>query len=331
MYAVDNDALMILYDMKPAEADEPPRELSKVLQPTYRIEPPDLLLIEAIKLVPRAPYRIAPFDVLKIAASGTIPSQPIMGQFLVESEGVVSFGPAYGRIRVVGMTVDEASEEITRKLKGLLQRPAVTVTLTQVAGVQQVSSMYPVQPDGTVNLRGYGKVYVSGKTMAEAREAVERHLSEFFDSPEITVDVMGFNSKVYYIVIAGAESGESIFRFPVTGNETVLDALSNINGLPMVSSKTMWVARPGPGELTRENILPVNYTAISRGGVTDTNYQLMPGDRLYIVDDKIIATNNVVGQFTNPIEKMLRVSQLGASTTTGMQILGRGYNQNRRY
>jgi polysaccharide export outer membrane protein len=330
MYAADNDVLSILYDLELNSAEEPPRELSKVLLPTYRIEPPDLLLIEAIKLVPRAPYRISPFDVLEISAGGTIPDQPIRGYFLVEAEGIVSLGPSYLPMRVVGMTVDEASAEIMRKLKQTLEKPSVSVKLSRLAGVQQISNLYPVGLNGTVNLRGYGEVHVSGKTMAEARVAIEKHLEEYFDSPDITVDVMGYNSKVYYIIIAGAENGESIFRFPVTGNETVLDAISNINGLPQVSSRTMWVARPGPSGLTRQDILPVNFTAISRGGVTDTNYQLMPGDRLYIVDDKLIATNKVISVFTDPIERMLRVSQLGSSAISGMQIMGRAYNQNRR-
>ena len=33
-----------------------PRELSKVVLPTYTIEPPDILIIQAIHVVPRSPY-----------------------------------------------------------------------------------------------------------------------------------------------------------------------------------------------------------------------------------------------------------------------------------
>ncbi len=325
VYGVDGDMMSMLYDLAPQTEEEPPRELSKVLLPTYRIAPPDLLLIEAVKLVPRAPYRISAFDVLQITATGTLPDRPIMGYYLVEAEGIVTLGAGYQPVRLVGMTVEEAAAEITNQLKRILEKPNVSVQLTRLADVRQVSNMYPVEPDGTVNLLKYGRVPVAGKTMAEAAVAVEEHLAEFFDSPEITVDVMGYNSQFYYVVIAGAENGESIFRFPVTGNETVLDAIGNIAGLPQVSSKTMWVARPGPGAMTCQNILPVNYTAIARGGMTDTNYQLMPGDRLYIVDDKLIAGNVVIAQFADPIERMLKISQLGASNVRLMQIMGRGY------
>src|SRR5262245_61255400 len=37
-----------------------PRELAKVPMPPYVIEPPDILLIDAIRVVPLPPYKIAP-------------------------------------------------------------------------------------------------------------------------------------------------------------------------------------------------------------------------------------------------------------------------------
>ena len=54
-----------------------PREMSKALLPPYRIEPPDVLLIEAVRLVPRSPYRLQPWDVLHIHVMGTLPDAPI--------------------------------------------------------------------------------------------------------------------------------------------------------------------------------------------------------------------------------------------------------------
>ena len=67
---------------------------------------------------------------------------------------------------------------------------------------------------------------------------------QFFDSLEVSLEVSGYNSKVYYIVTQGAGFGDGVYRFPITGNETVLDAISQINGLQRVSSKKIWVARP---------------------------------------------------------------------------------------
>ena len=58
--------------------------------------------------------------------------------------------------------------------------------LARVAGAQPVTGQYLVGPDGTVNLRQYGVVHVAGKTVTEARLAIQKHLSQFLDSPEVS-------------------------------------------------------------------------------------------------------------------------------------------------
>ena len=49
---------------QPNVPQEMPREQSKVTFPDYIIEPPDILTIEAVSLVPKAPYQLRVFDVL---------------------------------------------------------------------------------------------------------------------------------------------------------------------------------------------------------------------------------------------------------------------------
>ena len=86
----------------------PPYEMAMRSLPEYRIEPPDMLQIELLKLVPIPPYRVESYDVLQINVLGTLLDQPIDGYYLVEAEGTINLGPAYGTVRVVGMTLKEA-------------------------------------------------------------------------------------------------------------------------------------------------------------------------------------------------------------------------------
>ena len=73
----------VLEAVKPACAVPPhnnmPRELAKVTLPQYTIEPPDILTIEAIRIVPRSPYRVNTLDVLLVQVAGTLPESPIAG------------------------------------------------------------------------------------------------------------------------------------------------------------------------------------------------------------------------------------------------------------
>ena len=293
---------------------EPARELAMRSLPAYRIEPPDILQIEQLKLVPLPPYRVEAYDVLRVDVYGTFLEQPINDFYLVEAEGILNLGPAYGSIRVVGMTIDQTKQAIQNHLAQYLNEPEVSVELGRASGTQPVTGTYLVGPDGTVNLRQYGAVRVAGLSVTEAKLSIEKQLSQYFDSPEVSVDVAGYNSKVYYIITEGAGMGDSLVRIPVTGNETVLDAISQIQGISQLSSKNIWIARPAPGGFGCEQILPVDWDGITRGATVSTNYQLMPGDRVFIAEDPLLALNNFIGRMIGPAERMLGFSSLGVAT-----------------
>ena len=109
----------------------------------------------------------------------------------------------------------------------------------------------------------------------------------------------------------------------------MLDAVSYVGGLSQVSSKRIWIARPAPGDFGCEQILPVDWDAITQGASTATNYQILPGDRLYVAEDRMVAANNLIGKFTAPLERLLGVSSLGSSTVRNLQTTGRDYNRSR--
>src|SRR5262249_15979145 len=148
-------------------------------------------------------------------------------------------------------------------------------------------------------------------------------------NPQVSIDVQGFNSKVYYVIYDGGGFGQQIFRMPITGNETVLDALSTLGGLPAQSSKKkIWVARPAPPEVGCDQVLPVDWNAITQGGATETNYQLLPGDRVYVKADSLIAIDNAIAKFLSPIERLMGFALLTASTVRSWQNINNNNNGN---
>lgn len=301
-----------------------PRELEKVSLPPYVIEPPDILMINAIKVVPKPPHVIEPFDGLLIRVLGALPDQPIADAFAVDSEGTVDLGPSYGRVKVVGLTINEAQAAIQRHLSQVLESPQVSVSLAFSSGAQQIVGEHLVGPDGRVNLGTYGSVYVTGMTLDEARAAIEKQLSEYLENPQVVVDVFAYNSKKYYIITQGAGFGDNVEEAPITGNETVLDAVARIGGLSQISSTKIWIARPAPNGVGCEQILPVNWEDISRGANTATNYQLMPGDRLFIAEDPMIRLDAIVRKCTAPFERLFGFVSLGTAMANRIDRFGLG-------
>ncbi len=196
-------------------------------------------------------------------------------------------------------------------------------TVFRIPRVQPGSGQYLVGPDGTINLRQYGTVQVMGMTIAEVKAALEKHLAKYLESPEVTLDVLGYNSKVYYIITDGAGYGDNVRRIPISGNETVLDAVAAVGGLSQLSSKKMWLVRPTPTDPEKGMSLPIDYEAITQRGATATNYQVMPGDRIFIAGDSAIALNNKISKTTAPVERMLGMISLWASTVRSLLFLPR--------
>ncbi|MFM7245237.1 MAG: polysaccharide biosynthesis/export family protein [Planctomycetaceae bacterium] len=306
----------------------PAKELAKVTLPAYVIEPPDILLIDALRVVPKPPFRIQSFDTLQVIVEGTLLEQPINGLYVVEPGGMLDLGPSYGKVMVGNQSLEEAQDSVFRHLKRVLKEPQVSLTLAQAAGQQQIAGEHLVGPDGMINLGTYGAVHVTGMTLDEAKEAIEEHLSKYLDAPLVSVDVFAYNSKVYYVVTEGAGMGDQIARFPVTGNETVLDAISQINGLSRLSSKDIWIARPAPSGVGCDQILPVDIEAIMKGGSTATNYQVLPGDRVFIAQDQWIAFDSVIGKITAPFERIFGFTLLGTSLVQQINRFPFGFNPN---
>jgi polysaccharide export outer membrane protein len=298
-----------------------PRELQKVILPDYIIEPPDILTIDAVNLVPHPPYRLRPLDTLQVQTTGLPTDQVIGGELAVGIDGTLVLGFGYDNVdgqyqplRVVGMTLPEVREAIKKRLEVEVQSADVWVTLLSIAAQQDIAGEHLVAPDGTVNLGAYGRVRVVGLTLEEVKAAIEEHLSSRFDQPEVAVDVFGYNSKVYYVVTQGAGLGDQIYQLPVKGNETVLDALSQVQGLTGSQSTRMWIARPGANECGGDQIMPVDWQGITQRGDITTNYQILPGDRMYVAEDKLVALDTALAKVISPIERILGVTLLGTQT-----------------
>jgi polysaccharide export outer membrane protein len=197
---------------------------------------------------------------------------------------------------------------------------------------QPIRGQHLVRPDGTISLGVYGEVMAAGRTLDQIREevavvlnrSIQQRDAPKFKAEDINVDVLAYNTKVYYIITDGAGYGATVQRFPVTGSETVLDALSAIGGVPPVGSKKrIWIARATP-DAAHPKILPVDWCSLVKLGSAETNYQMMPGDRLYVGPNPLILIDSKISQFLAPIDRALGSVLLGSAVVNSIKQGGRG-------
>lgn len=182
-----------------------------------------------------------------------------------------------------------------------------------------------VRPDGKISLQWYGDVYVAGLTVDQIKEKIVIHLRQFLTdqalgltkynertreyedvepakSNRVFVDVTAYNSKVYYVQGDVGSPG----RMPISGNETVLDAINYAGGLlPTAAPQNIRLVRPAPPGACCEQVLPVNLSAIINVGDSTTNYQIMPGDRLVVYRDPIVRTTVFLDRLAAPFSTVV--------------------------
>jgi polysaccharide export outer membrane protein len=78
--------------------------------------------------------------------------------------------------------------------------------------------------------------------------------------------------------------------------------------------------------------LPVNWEEITQGAATATNYQILPGDRIFLAENKMIAFDATLNKLIAPFERVFGFTLLGTQTIQtinrfplGLSGLGSGF------
>jgi polysaccharide export outer membrane protein len=248
------------------------------------------------KKVSMPDYVIEPPDLVLVEVLEALPGRPISGERLVRPDGKISLG-FYGEVYVAGLTISEAKEKVIYHLRKYLSDEGLGLLQMEDSG-----------PEGS----SQPKLDKDGKPLL---------IENFKDCDRVFLDVTAYNSKNYYVLGDVAAPG----RLPVTGNETVLDALEFAGGLlPTAAPQNVRLVRPAPPGACCEQVLPVNLAAIMSGGDSTTNYQLMPGDRIVVYRDPIVRTTIFIDRLAAPFQTVLNSILQYSFTARSLEFLALG-------
>jgi polysaccharide biosynthesis/export protein len=218
-------------------------------------------------------YIVEPPDLMVVEVLEALPGRPISGERLVRPDGRISLG-FYGEVYVAGLPTREVKEKIVLHLRKYLN--------DELLGL--------VERDP--NTQEY-------KRDPKTNEVIFKDPK---DTDRVFVDVTAYNSKGYYILGDVLVPG----KLPITGNETVLDALEYAGGLlPTAAPQNIQLVRPAPPGACCEQRLPVNLSAITNGGDPTTNYQLLPGDRIVVQRDPIVRFTVFLDRLVAPYQAVI--------------------------
>jgi protein involved in polysaccharide export with SLBB domain/HEAT repeat protein len=165
---------------------------------------------------------VAAYQVLEIHGQNTMDAPPIDGFYLVARDGAVDLGPDYGKVRLRGLTFEQAEEAIAKHIEARVKDPKVTLKLagwvtrwqndpelrppyrvkakdrvqvraTPTLPGAPLNGLYTIDANGNLDLGiDYGTVHIEGVTLRQAEDAVRKMLANTVKNPSVSVTPVGW-------------------------------------------------------------------------------------------------------------------------------------------
>jgi polysaccharide biosynthesis/export protein len=137
---------------------------------------------------------------------------------------------------------------------------------------QDFTGLYTVRPDGKITLPLIGDVQASGLTPERLGDQLKQGLSNYINSPDVSVSLQTVGSKKFYITGEVNRPGEYVLAIPTK----VFDALSNSGGFRDFANKKKIIIIRGTDRLK------FNYQDILKGKNLEQNIFLENGDTVVV-------------------------------------------------
>jgi polysaccharide export outer membrane protein len=129
-----------------------------------------------------------------------------------------------------------------------------------------------VKKDGKIYLPIVGPLEAAGYTVEEFHQVLVGHLKTYIVDPQVTVDVLEYESQKFYVLGEVHAPG----AYPVDGDTKLLEALGMAKGVrPEGSLDRAYVVRD-------KALLPINLADLLLRGDTSRNIYMRNGDLVYV-------------------------------------------------
>ncbi len=163
----------------------------------------------------------------------------------------------------------------TKRLRNSITLGTGDVFEVRVYGEKDLSGIFRVSGEGTIQYPLVGDVSVQNLSPSQAALAIQKKLKDgYLRNPYVTVVVKEYNSKKVFVLGQVAKPG----TFPIEGDINIVQAITLSGGFTQLARKnSVIVTRVEEGVETR---IQVPVERISEG--LSPNFQLKPGDIVYV-------------------------------------------------
>lgn len=181
----------------------------------------------------------------------------------------------------------------------------------------EFSGVYPINQEGKLQYKFVGDLEVNGFTKQQLEEKLKKALSVYVNSPEVSVTVMEYRSKYFYVLGEVTAPGKYYMRAEtITVREAAFEA-----GLPTPSAAMRKCQLITPSVKGKPRARSVNLYSILYGGNLKYNINLHPGDVLYVPSTVMAKVIRVINPVTSTVGIAASGPESAASGRTAMDTL----------
>lgn len=167
----------------------------------------------------------------------------------------------------------------------------------------EFSGVYPVNLEGKIQYKFVGDIELNGLTKKELEQKIKDAISAYVLSPEVTVTIVEYKSKVIYVLGEVGAPGKYVMR---SDSIPVREAVVNA-GLPTLAAAMRRCRIITPAKNNRAITKTVDLYSILYGGNLKENIDMHPGDVLYVPATVMAKIIRVI----NPVTAAVGVSSAG--------------------
>ena len=254
---------------------------NKILDPAKEISQAPGLSIQAPTESTKAPldvYIIEIGDTVLVEATDFDATVQLPGDQVVKPDGYISLGES-GRLMVMNKTIEQIKAEAQMQIDQHVRRELEIEYEVKRRQRQEESSRERLQRQRAGETEPDDDDLELGQQDEEQqRLALGRAINDARLKNTISARLVNWDSKRIYVLGEVNSPGSFVFL----GSETVLDAILEAGGLNTnANHHQIIVTRPSDCNSCR-TVMQVCYDQVVQLGDTSTNYQLQPGDRVFV-------------------------------------------------
>lgn len=169
-----------------------------------------------------------------------------------------------------------------------------------------------IAPDGSITYPLVGRVVVAGMTYPELSETITTSISEYYEDPQVAVNIVQLNSQKIFVLGDGVATPQVL---QLTDQTSILEALTRAGGLNATArTRNVLLVRGG---LDEPALYTVDVQSIYSEGRMDQMVFLQQGDIVVVPNKTITNIANYFQEVQAVISPFVSASAVYRNVTTG--------------